>query len=417
MRPKGKPRVGLFRVLFAAGLAIAILASWVAVDPRSADAFAFPKRLLVEAGLALAAIAAAGELRPRRRDPLLWALVAVGLAGFLASGLGSRHPAARDGLMAAALLALAVPIGASESFSRDRSWWTGLYLAGGALNGVLAVLAGLEIYSPTTVFGESKRAGLGALVGNSGQLAIALGVAATVAFAVAAGRTGKTRLAAAAALAILLAGLFATQNLTGLFAAAVGASLFAAIRFRRGGRIVLAAAAILVTAVFLLPAVRSRFARVAGALRAGDWNSALTARAAPWLAAGGMIREHPLLGVGPGAFGAEFVPARLAAEARGRRRIVLPGLSTASFSEAHDDYLEALASIGVPAGLALIAAFALVMVRAWRAGRAGGPGAMEAAVLAAGAVAAIVWFPLQIPSCALAILACAGRAAGARAPS
>src|SRR5450759_457035 len=184
MRPKGKPRVGLFRVLFAAGLAIAILASWVAVDPRSADAFGFPKRLLVEAGLALAAIAA---------------------AGVLASGLGSRHPAARDGLMAAALLALAVPIGASESFSRDRSWWTGLYLAGGALNGVLAVLAGLEIYSPTTVFGESKRAGLGGLVGNSGQLAIALGVAATVAFAVAAGRTGKTRLAAAAALAILLA--------------------------------------------------------------------------------------------------------------------------------------------------------------------------------------------------------------------
>ena len=60
-----------------------------------------------------------------------------------------------------------------------------------------------------------------------------------------------------------------------------------------------------------------------------------------------MARERPLLGFGPGTFGAEYVPHRLSAEIRAKRRFVSPLLSS-SYGEAHNDYLQAASDAGIP---------------------------------------------------------------------
>ena len=112
-----------------------------------------------------------------------------------------------------------------------------------------------------------------------------------------------------------------------------------------------------------------------------------------------MARERPWLGYGPGTFGAEYVPHRLAAEIRARRRFVAP-LMTSSYAEAHCDYLQVFSDAGVPAGLAVVGAVAGLCSRrsdAPRGARRTAEAALLFAVLAAGATGALTWFPLQRP--------------------
>jgi O-antigen ligase len=124
-----------------------------------------------------------------------------------------------------------------------------------------------------------------------------------------------------------------------------------------------------------------------------------------------MTRERPLLGFGPGTFGAEYVPHRLAAEIRARRRFVSP-LMTSSYAEAHSDYLQVASDAGVPAALLAIGAagclLAAATATAWR--RRSPEAIVLAAMLATGAAAALTWFPFQRPITAVPLLLAAGRA-------
>src|SRR6266536_1610376 len=184
---------------------------------------------------------------------------------------------------------------------------------------------------------------------------------------------------------------------------------------RLGRRSILAIAAVVAAlagaAIFSAP-LRQRIAEAAGMVRAGEWDRLTTYRTGAWAAALDMARERPLVGWGPGTYAAEFVPHRLQAEIRAKRRYVNP-LLTSSYSEAHCDYLQAFAETGVPGGLAAIVALAaLVGALARRA--AGPPGltserAVLLGILAAGAAAALTWFPMQRPISAVPLLLAAGR--------
>jgi O-antigen ligase len=393
----------------------AILASWFAIDPKSIDSFEGPKFALVAAALAAAAVAAwAGRVRragfafPRPTFPSL--LLVAGLAGAAISAFSPGRRLSREVLLGAIPFLLALPLGSSLPFARRRRLMAAIFAGSGALTGLLVVLAAAKIYSPIEVKGYSNRAGLGALVGNAGYAGIVLALAAVSLAPFAVGR-GRTKFAALAAAALALAGMVATQSLSAIVVAAVGIGSFAFLAGGRRSRTALAGilALLLAGAAAYFP-VRRRATSFVRAARHGEWNAAFTARAAPWLAAAEMIRAHPVLGVGAGRFRAEYVPARLAAETRARRRLVLAGMPTNSFAQAHNDYLDLVAAIGVPAGACLILAYGLLLGAAWRRARGDPEIAGTAAILAAGAVAAFTWFPFQIVPAALWLLLQAGDA-------
>lgn len=380
----------------------AVLASWVAIDPRSIDGFDAPKTAIAATALAAAAVCAlarriraSGGRLPRLRLPVILLLAA--LAAAVVSALASPHRGqSLATLRTAAFFLLALPVGASAGHARGKKAITAIYGAAAAVNGALVVLAGRRIYSPVSVYGNEPREGLGALVGNAGHAGVSLAIAA-VTLAPIVLRPGRGRVWAGAALAIIVAGMLATQSLSAIAIVASGLAAWALFAGGRRARIRLGSAvALLLLAAALYGPVRRRAGQFVSAVRSGNWNAAVTARAAPWLAAREMIRRHPVLGIGVGAYRSEYVAARLAAETRGRRRLVLAGMRTNSFAQAHDEYLDAAAGAGIPAALAAIAAAAILLVRCARRAPRDPEAADDAAILAGGAVAAFTWFPFQI---------------------
>lgn len=255
-------------------------------------------------------------------------------------------------------------------------------------------------------------------MGNDGVLALSLALGCLGCLGVVlAGRSVAVRLAAAGGIALHLAALVVDRSLTALAALAAGALLLVVLCLRRriliGG---LVAVVVVVGGVALEPTLSQQRARgVLESIRSGDWDRALSYRFGPWAAALEMIRSRPLVGWGPGTFGAEFVAHRLRAELRLHRRLVDPDLA-GSFVEAHSEYLQAAAETGLVASLAALAAFGVVLVGLARALRRepDGPDRSEAivvlAVLCAGSIVALTWFPLQRPVTAVPLLIAAGRA-------
>ena len=399
----------------AALTATAVLASWVAVDPKSIDAFDAPKIALTATALAAAAVAAIfarirrdGFRLPRPALPAL--LFAAGLAGaVVAAAASARRGQSFDALRSAALVLLALPVGSSAAYGLHRRKIVAVLGAAAAANGVLVLLSAARLWAPFAVNVRSDRSGLGGLVGNAGFAGVSLAIAAVAILPFAVAR-GRARPFAIAASGIAAAGVVATRSLSGIAVVAAGAAVYAALTAGRRARKALgigAAAAVLVVAAY--SPLRNRGIQLLSAARRGEWNAAVTARLAPWLAAREMIRAHPWVGIGPGVFRSEYIPARIAAENRTRRRLVLWGMPTNSFAQAHNDYLDLLAAIGIPAGACVLAAAAMLGLRLSKRARADEAAASAVSLLAAGAVAAFAWFPFQILPAAVWLLFEAGR--------
>ena len=218
--------------------------------------------------------------------------------------------------------------------------------------------------------------------------------------------------ALAAAALFLRAGLVVNQNLTSLMALLAGAAVLLVLRFRRRAALPLGRGrrGRRRSRSLVYAPLRTRARELTRAVAAATG----TPRVLPRRALGGGGRDdprRPLLGFGPGTFGAEYVPHRLAAEIRSRRRFVNP-LVTSSYAEAHCDYLQVFSDAGAPAGVLALGAcgglLALAVATAWR--RRTPEAILLAAVLATGAAAALTWFPLQRPITAVPLLLAAGRA-------
>ena len=127
-----------------------------------------------------------------------------------------------------------------------------------------------------------------------------------------------------------------------------GAAVLLVLRLRRRAALPMAAAvAAVVLAVVAYAPLRQRARELTSAAAGKNWDAVVSFRGGPWAAALEMTRERPLLGYGPGTFGAEYVPHRLAAEIRARRRFVSP-LLTSSYAETHCDYLQVFSDAGDP---------------------------------------------------------------------
>lgn len=417
-------------------LALVLLVAPLAVDSAAEAGFDAPKRLLVLLGTALAAAAALVLPPPEgasaalrtwrsadRRARAIVLLAIGGLAGMVVAALLSPRTALSLGALRALLpMALLVPLGASRVLGRGGSAvLLAAFLAGATIDALASLLERAGLVQPFTIEAVAGRGGTGAMVGNEGSLALLLAFGVVAALGVVlAPRAPAWRAATGAALVLQLLGLAANPSLTALATALAGAAVVAIAAHGRRALLVIAVSLAMVgVAAVALPQLRARVSTASAALRAGDWDALLTYRLGPWVAATEMMRARPLVGFGPGTFAAEFIPQRLAAEQRHRRRFVLPR-ETSTFGEAHDDYLQLAAECGLPAAAALLTAFALLaLALARRVGRSrdDGPdvagarteGIVLLGLVASAAVSALTWFPLQLAVTAPALLLALGR--------
>lgn len=417
-----------------ATLGLALVGTALVVDATTDNAFDAPKRLLALVAIAVAAAAVFGWRGTGRAPALAWwrgasplrrAVLLLALAAALAAGLAAilspRREVALDACRTLLLFALLLPLGSSRALERPRPLLA-LFLAAAGINAAVSLLQASGAYSPFDLRVWGGREGTGAFAGNVGYLAIALSFATVTALGtLVAARSPVLRIVTAAAALLFIAAVVVNQNLTSLMSLGAGVLVLSVGSFGRRAWLPLALILVsLAAGVLLYRPLRARASQVVAAARAGDWDRLLTYRGGPWAAAVEMTRERPLAGWGPGTFGQEFVPHRLAAEIRAGRRFVNP-LVTSSYAEAHSDYVQPFAEAGIVAGVAAAGAAVLLLLTLFTTlprmdGARRAEAVLVASLLVAGATAALTWFPLQRPITAVPLLLAAGRAWTLSAP-
>lgn len=244
----------------------------------------------------------------------------------------------------------------------------GLLLPASAL-ALFGILQYHGLWRPFSFLGlaAGDRLAITSLAGNPGDLGAYLALPCLIAQRELARRTKAGALARdagfwgfAAAFVLCLYGLALTQTLAAVAAVVLGSLLFWVVRVgalprRRGvlliGLIGLALALALGLALGIAP-LRGRIAEKVYLIKAGAWNEVFSGRFDGWQTALWMAREHPLTGVGHGAYRPEFVAAKLALLDRGRA--FSPHQAQVVFANAHSEPLEVAADLGLP-GLAALA--------------------------------------------------------------
>ena len=228
-------------------------------------------------------------------------------------------------------------------------------LAAAAINAILTIVEELKLWMP---FGEHSdiphHVQCNALIGNPNELGGYLGIAALAAIAI-----GITRRRAVMAIAsILIVALLFSQTLTAIIAfAAALFCMMALSSWRHALRAAAIGAAAMMVLIALVTPFRVRATNTLHWIRDGQYNSIATERFTPFVAAWSMFIEHPLTGVGPGAFAWQYFDYKLAAERRfpALRETFNRGMN---YGEVHNDHLQSLAeggAIGYTAFLGLIA--------------------------------------------------------------
>lgn len=196
-----------------------------------------------------------------------------------------------------------------------------------------------------------------ALIGNVNEVGayLLLPFLAAIAAAIA---WKKMRPAFAVAVLVLGAGVVAAQSVTSMAAAVcgVGAMMFlpGARRLRWFGA---GAAIVLIFAVSVHPGSRARLVRLLETARSGDLSQATSFRLPAYAVALRMFQERPLIGVGPGVYGAMYMGYKFRVDADHPEWIEL---GNQNFGEVHNDHLQILAESGVPGYLLFLTAIVLI---------------------------------------------------------
>lgn len=399
-------------------LAVALVGSGVFVDPAAQSSFAAPQRLAVVLGAGLGAIALVWS--GARFELAAWSKDARGIAA-LAGVLGlwlllaticASHPAsAWASLRTIALFALLLALGASAAL--DGGGRRLAFVAAGvvALNAAISLLQAGGLTLPLSVARLGGRLPTAALLGNEGYVALACALLGAASGAVLANVTvARMRWLALATLLLCVVTIAVNRQATAAIALVAALGLIAAVCLRQ--RWCIGVVATLVGVIALTAGIAPLRAVTWGAVAdLPAYQQLTTHRVSAWATALHIARRHPVTGIGPGGFAADSQRHRFDAEIALHTR--LPPPSTANtFAQAHNEGLQLGAEAGWPALLLALAALGWLMLRLLNLARA--PGAVEplllAAVLGAGGVAALAWFPLQVPLTATILLLVCGRA-------
>lgn len=330
--------------------------------------FRLPKAIFLRAeailivSIALAAIFAGAPIpRPRWRDSwLLLPLAAI--ATFVLLTLTSTNREQSMGALGSAI-ATAVIFFATVAAARSGGWLlVAAPLVAAVTNALLVIVEETNLWMPFGVqAGIPHHLQCNALIGNPNEVGGYLGAAALAIIAAIAARdrTNRWNVRDILIVAVLVIALIACQTLTAILAFAAAAFFMIVIAsWRNAVRIAAVAVITGVLLVALVTPFRLRAVNVVTWIRTGDYNAIVTDRLTPFVAAWSMFTDHPLAGVGPGAFAWQYYDYKIHAEQR------YPSLRHAynrgvNFGEVHNDHLQALAEggiIGYGAFLALIGA-------------------------------------------------------------
>jgi len=372
------------------------------------DPFGLPKRLVAE-WLALASVlvlAAGAAWRGGRRwsVPGVRELPAVRLVlPLLAAAVVSWALTVHRAHAATAMADLAIACVALVAWSGGLEGWR-LRRALTVLAVPAALLAAvgiLQFHGVYRLFSfqaglEASRYGVTSLAGNAGQLGAFLAFACVVMQALLPrSRAGWPRILLLAAIALGLYGVVVSETLTALAGVLLGSAVVWAnlLPRRRFALAVALAVAVAAMAVVAVAPLRDRVTSKAQELAAGRINAVLTGRLDGWRAALWMVGEHPVAGVGPGAYVSEFGTAKLALLDRGVP--FYPSHVQPVFANAHNELLEVAAEWGVLGVAALLWALWVVVAAVRRIGR-GADAALARGGLAVLVVLSLTHFPFRL---------------------
>lgn len=335
-------------------------------DPS--EMFRLPKAVFLRAeailiiSITLAALLAGAPI-PRLKWRDIWLLLPLAvLAAFAVLTLTSTNQPLSMGALGSAA-ATSVIFFATVAAARSGGWLlVSIPMVAALANALLVIVEETNLWMPFGVHaGVPHHLQCDALIGNPNEVGGYLGAAALAAVAFITSRDAEDRWNVRNIIVLVVLGvaLLACQTLTAIIAFA--AAVFFMIVISSWRKAIAVAAIVAVTAVLIVILVapfRARATNVITWVRAGDYNAIFTERFTPFVTAWSMFKDHPLTGVGPGAFPWQYYDYKIRAEQR------YPSLRNAynrgtNYGEVHNDHLQSLAEggiIGYGAFVALIAA-------------------------------------------------------------
>jgi O-antigen ligase len=221
-------------------------------------------------------------------------------------------------------------------------------------NAVTVILQRLQIWNPFRFDDITElRLRMTGLIGNPNDVAGYLVLPCLAAVVLSILSAGIARALYAIAALLLVAGIAATETITAAFAVASAmVVIILMVSRRRAVRVALAATVVLaIMASLQLPAI-ARLRDKLASVFAGHFEAASSGRIQGLASAWAMFREHPLVGLGPGCFGFWYLPYNV--QLSGEHPEYLAG--GWKFGDVHNDYLQLLATTGLPgAGLLIVA--------------------------------------------------------------
>ena len=268
------------------------------------------------------------------------------------------------------------------------------------VNALLAALQEYGIWNPFQFANADVHLAATALIGNPNDVGGYLALCTVVLLMAGAFLHGRLRWLAIGGGVGALIGVFISQTRTAVLALAATAVFLA---LRRSWKAALAIAGALLLALLLATQVNlpvlTRLAHLPAYVAEGHWDVVFSNRLPAFAVAAAMFVDHPLLGVGPGAYKYFYFPYRVRLTETYPAEI-MRGVGV-NFAETHNDHLQLLAETGVPGYALFVAACVVVALRTRRIDGVDDDRAQFAARLALPfvlmlLVLALAFFPLQI---------------------
>lgn len=396
-------------ILIVVTLGLIVLPMTVVRD--GADAFRLPKELVFRAeAIVLLALLILRMRMPRmpivRWRPEFLLTAAVVLWAMVVTATSTNRALSVDSLitiLAAAVIFIATCV-AAESRSQEA---VDVLMIGCCVNAAITILQELNLWQPVPA--AEGHYGTVGLMGNANDVGTFLVVPAVAAAVMVTTSQGKRRWSYVGVAVLLVSGMIASATRTALITFVASMLVLAMMQARRVAVAICVLLLIVGLAVLSPATVIGRSIRELGdAVAQRNYQVLFSERLPPFLAAAEMVRDHPLLGVGPGCFRYHFMTYRIELTTK------YPAEWTRGFpmnwGAVHNDHLQVAAETGAAGYVLFLAALGLLVRRspAEPAPRAAFARALRWPLATAIVLVCLAQFPLELAAPRLMFLTLGG---------